>query len=188
MKDKEIVNSDRHIHWKILQLKRYDSYNIKKLLNISRAYIINFLKDVAQKRKIRRSLKIAILKPKLKQESRMLFYKTGHINSYHPLDGKLRGFFGKFKDNKIDINSLVSQFFQKYPKIPSCELTGKRINLSLGNTYELDHIIPVCKGGESTFENMQIVLSSVNRMKSHYDLDEFITICNLVAKKHPKTP
>jgi CRISPR/Cas system Type II protein with McrA/HNH and RuvC-like nuclease domain len=115
----------------------------------------------------------------------MLFYRTGQINSYHPLDSKLRCFFCKHTNNKIDINDLISRFFQKYPKIPSCELTGKRINLSLGNTYELDHIIPVSKGGESTFENMQIVLSSVNRMKSHYDLDEFITICNLVAKKHP---
>ena len=44
-----------------------------------------------------------------------------------------------------------------------CALSG--MTMTLGNDAELDHIIPLIRGGDNTLENTQWVLKSVNRMK-----------------------
>jgi hypothetical protein len=185
MNFEEITNSNKHNHWKIIKLRKFSLQKIKRCTGETIVYIMEFLKIIKDKRKKRNLLKQAINKIKYRDIAKIHFYKTREILLSHPLSSKLQSFFKKHSYNTTSNEDLIKEFIKRYGVYPKCELTGKLINLNLSHTYELDHIIPISKGGESTFENMQIVLSSVNRMKAHYDLDEFITICNLVAKKHP---
>jgi CRISPR/Cas system Type II protein with McrA/HNH and RuvC-like nuclease domain len=181
----EITNSKEHNNLKIIKLRKYSFQKIKRCTGESMVYIVDFLKMLKNKRRKRSLLKQSLNRIKYRDNAKIHFYKTKEILLFHPLSLKLQSFFKKYSDNKTPNEELIKEFIQRYGVYPRCELTGKLINLNLSNSYELDHIIPISKGGESTFENMQIVLSSVNRMKAHYDLDEFITICNLVAKKYP---
>lgn len=59
-----------------------------------------------------------------------------------------------------------------------CALSGR--NLTPENS-ELDHIIPVSKGGKHTLDNLQFVRASVNRMKGELSSREFIRICRDVC-------
>jgi hypothetical protein len=55
-----------------------------------------------------------------------------------------------------------------------CALSG--FPITLGVNAELDHIMPVAKGGERDIENTQWVLRVVNRMKRDLPEDEFFTL------------
>lgn len=45
----------------------------------------------------------------------------------------------------------------------------------------LDHIMPIAKGGNNVIENLQVVHCIINRMKGTLTNREFITWCRLVA-------
>lgn len=57
-----------------------------------------------------------------------------------------------------------------------CALTGLPIT---PETAEVDHIIPVQKGGKHVLENLQVVHKTLNRMKSNLTQQEFDNICVL---------
>jgi hypothetical protein len=59
-----------------------------------------------------------------------------------------------------------------------CELTGVRLTLE---TFAIDHVVPLSKGGTNDFENLQIVHATVNKMKGTLSQDEFITWCKRIA-------
>ncbi len=66
-----------------------------------------------------------------------------------------------------------------------------KVALIAGKTAELDHIIPVTKGGDSTIKNLRFIHISLNRMKQNMLDDEFqnilIALCPAAiewAKKH----
>lgn len=50
-----------------------------------------------------------------------------------------------------------------------CALTGRSI--SLEDEIEIDHIIPTCRGGTKTIDNVRWVIKDANRLKGYY-LDE----------------
>ncbi len=55
-----------------------------------------------------------------------------------------------------------------------CALTGKPLT---PETAEVDHILPVSRGGTHTIDNLQILHKSINRSKSTLDNEEFISMC-----------
>jgi 5-methylcytosine-specific restriction endonuclease McrA len=57
-----------------------------------------------------------------------------------------------------------------------CALTGKRLD----RTAELDHIIPVSKGGLNHPSNLQWLSPEVNQCKNDLTEQEFIAICKAV--------
>jgi len=59
-----------------------------------------------------------------------------------------------------------------------CALSGKVLTPEIA---ELDHIIPVAKGGGNNIENLQVVHRKVNRMKGTLGNEEFIELCKLIA-------
>jgi hypothetical protein len=63
-----------------------------------------------------------------------------------------------------------------------CFYTGEQ--LIVGQNASLDHIIPKCKGGLNTIDNLQWVLTSINAGKSDLTSEEFIRLCRLVTIKH----
>jgi RNA-directed DNA polymerase len=54
-----------------------------------------------------------------------------------------------------------------------CALTGKRLD----RTAELDHIIPVSKGGRNEPSNLQWLAPEVNQCKNDMTVDEFMAVC-----------
>ncbi len=57
-----------------------------------------------------------------------------------------------------------------------CAMTGKRLD----RTAELDHIVPVSKGGKNHPENLQWLSPEVNQCKNDMTVDEFIAVCRNV--------
>lgn len=77
----------------------------------------------------------------------------------------------------------VDDFLKKFTN-PTCYLTGEPINLMDRKSYHLDHITPVVLGGTSNLDNCGILSAKVNVMKGGLSLDEFISLCKLIAKKN----
>jgi 5-methylcytosine-specific restriction endonuclease McrA len=66
-----------------------------------------------------------------------------------------------------------------------CALTGRKLTPEIAN---IDHIIPLAKGGTHSIENLQIVHKDVNRAKNLMLLHEFIALCQEVADYSKGTP
>ena len=66
-----------------------------------------------------------------------------------------------------------------------CALTGVRLEIT---TAELDHKIPVCRGGTNDLSNLQWIHKSINRAKGTMTNEEFIEACLRVASKHQGHP
>lgn len=45
------------------------------------------------------------------------------------------------------------------------------------DSWHLDHIVPVCKGGENSLKNCQVVCKDVNQAKSGLLQEDFIRLC-----------
>lgn len=72
------------------------------------------------------------------------------------------------------VDSLTSQIFWLWHKQRGrCAMTGKRLNRSA----ELDHIIPVSKGGKNEPSNLQWLAPEVNQCKNDMTVDEFMAVC-----------
>lgn len=64
-----------------------------------------------------------------------------------------------------------------------CAYSGRELK---PNNSQLDHIIPLSKGGSHDIDNCAIVTSEVNKAKGVLSLDEFIEMCKSVAS-HAET-
>jgi len=60
-----------------------------------------------------------------------------------------------------------------------CALSGRPLT---PETASIDHILPICKGGDHELANLWIVDSTLNRSKHTLTLDEFVELCRDVAK------
>jgi 5-methylcytosine-specific restriction endonuclease McrA len=70
----------------------------------------------------------------------------------------------------------VAIFWLWHKQRGRCALTGKRLN----RTAELDHIIPVSKGGKNEPSNLQWLAPEINQCKNDLTDAEFIAICKQV--------
>lgn len=58
-----------------------------------------------------------------------------------------------------------------------CVYTG----MKLDRTAQLDHKVPVCKGGDNSPDNLQWITAEANRVKRSMTHAEFIAICSDIA-------
>jgi len=58
-----------------------------------------------------------------------------------------------------------------------CALTARALT---PETASLDHIVPVCRGGQHRINNTQVLERSVNRAKGTLTNDEFVALCSEV--------
>ena len=72
----------------------------------------------------------------------------------------------------------IAELFEKQGRI--CPYTG--INLVLGQNAQLDHKIPLIRGGTNEPENLEWIDSEINRMKGKRTKNEFISICIKISK------
>ena len=92
--------------------------------------------------------------------------------------------FQKISGNKID-NSIVPTFtwkdvVSKFGINTKCYLSGENINILQDDYYNLDHIIPVSKGGSNFLDNMGILHKDVNYMKGNLSKEELIEWCKKI--------
>jgi hypothetical protein len=59
-----------------------------------------------------------------------------------------------------------------------CALTGEVLT---PDNCALDHIIPLCRGGTHTKDNVQLVTAVANKAKGGLCDDEFIQLCRIVV-------
>lgn len=74
----------------------------------------------------------------------------------------------------------VDQLLEKIGDSPKCYLTGRPIDITKGETYHLDHIVPRTKGGDNSLENCNIACKEANIAKSNLDLEDFYKLCEEV--------
>jgi CRISPR/Cas system Type II protein with McrA/HNH and RuvC-like nuclease domain len=146
---------------KILELreKGYSYQMIAKELGCSKSTISYHLGDNQKKMAYQRVKKQRILNPWLKKQE---------------------NFLDRFKNENVTYNSKY--FDRKKIKdyldsVDKCYLTGRKIDTLDVTTYEFDHIIPLSKGGMSSFENLGITIPEANRAKYDLSVEEFIELC-----------
>lgn len=62
-----------------------------------------------------------------------------------------------------------------------CYLTGKEIDITK-DSYQLDHITPVSKGGTGEINNMGICIPEANQSKSDMLIEEYLDLCKSVLE------
>lgn len=64
-----------------------------------------------------------------------------------------------------------------------CYLTGRKLDLRK-DAYELDHIIPISKGGDCTLENLGVTCEEANQSKHDMLLEDYLQLCKDVLEHH----
>ncbi len=91
--------------------------------------------------------------------------------------------FSKDRKTHTMINQPTYTFEDVMNKIgpnPVCYLTGQPIDLTKPSTYQLDHILPVSRGGDNSLDNMGLCTKEANIAKSNLTVDEFKLLCQQV--------
>ncbi len=94
---------------------------------------------------------------------------------------KVDSFKGRHKRNSYtpEGNVTTKEIIDKYGHNTVCYLTGKPIDLALDD-YQLDHIIPISKGGSCNIDNLGITCPEANYAKGSLSISEFIILCTEV--------
>lgn len=104
----------------------------------------------------------------------------------HPWIKKSEHFIERYKGENIAYYN--SKYFDRrkleeyLSSVKKCYLSGRKIDTKDITTYEFDHIIPISKGGNSTFENLGITTPEANRAKNDLSVEEFIELCKDVLE------
>ena len=89
---------------------------------------------------------------------------------------------GYAKKVKVKTPFNVKDVVKKIGPNPHCYLTGRKVDLKDSSSFNLDHIIPVSKGGSNDLENLGITYPKANTAKSNMSVNEFVRLCAEVVK------
>jgi 5-methylcytosine-specific restriction endonuclease McrA len=147
---------------RLIENRKKEHPLVRKIENFNRAYKKNQVKE----KNTNRTLK------------RIIYQK---IASFSRLKGKAYNY----------MNFSVEDLLKKIGKNPKCALTGRQIDLKNSKSYQLDHVVPACKGGENSLDNCQLVCREANYAKYDLSTEEFIKLCeevvNYSKKKNSRT-
>lgn len=91
--------------------------------------------------------------------------------------GKRRG-YTEIERESFTLKDVVAKFGQQ----TRCYLTGRSIDLYDPNTYNLDHIVPIAKGGNSLLENLGVLNPQANAAKSDMTVKELLALCKEILE------
>lgn len=105
------------------------------------------------------------------------------------INRKVDFFRNKIREFKLNSNrdsssneNSYEDFYLKIINNPKCYLTGRIIDLTDSKSYQLDHVIPLSKGGDSSLDNMELTCRDANMSKFDLTLDEYISLCKEVLE------
>ncbi len=166
------------IKQKILRLKTENPTlgyrNIGKLANVEFGlvrYHLNSEYAKRQKERTKETLKETPLKKKVfsftnESTTEALRLRKKKFNQIANNKTKTMG-------NKFKIKDLLERIGSN----PICYLTGENIDLSAPSTYNLDHIIPISRGGDNSLENCGLASKQANQAKTNMIPEEFFDFC-----------
>lgn len=130
-------------------------------------------------------------KSKIRQNKRRfknrLIKKVDYFKSRedkHRMLNRVNAFTKKSKygrDHNLKPSFNYKDVIDKFGVETKCYLTGENINLLHGK-YELDHIIPVTRGGDNSLGNLGILAKEVNQAKRNLTNEEFFELCKRVLE------
>ena len=78
-------------------------------------------------------------------------------------------------------NFTYKDVLDKFGTVVQCELTGRTIDLTKDD-YNIDHIIPVSKGGTNNLDNLAFTTPEANAAKNGLTNEEFVALCKEVCE------
>ena len=171
-----------------LRAKGFSYKQIAEELGCSRSTVSYLLSDkTREKRKVREN----------KYREDWLFFFKKRLSdfrrrTYNPntnekcLDWKrkLQKGIQRFKnkhENMPKTNFTYKDVLDKFGTLVQCELTGQTIDLTKDD-YNIDHIIPVSKGGTNDLDNLAFTIPEANIAKNALTNEEFLELCIKVCK------
>ena len=76
----------------------------------------------------------------------------------------------------------IQDILHKFGEHTKCYISGKKINLLLDENYSFDHIVPISKGGNNSFDNLGIVHETVNYIKHNLTIDELLNWSKVILE------
>ena len=176
---------------KILELRNKGlTYNqIKKELNCSKSTISYHCNINSKNNMLNRNKQNKLdNKEKYKILTKLSNFNSGKVrffinnNIKYKRKNKIMDKLYKFniKNNKFGYVTY-EDIIEKFGLETKCYLTGKNINLEKDN-FNFDHIIPSCRGGYNTIDNLGITTPEANISKSYMILDEYLNLCKEVLE------
>jgi hypothetical protein len=165
---------------------------IKKILNCSKSTISYYCgENQKEKTKLRtkKSRKNNLLLQKVDtfkfrknvfierviKDKRKIKNIINQINSFQKRDNNMYNGFNKCLEKKFSWKDVLEKFGEN----TICYLSGEKINL-YENNYNLDHILPVSRGGDNSFENLGILHKVVNQIKKDLTNEELLEWCEKI--------
>ena len=109
--------------------------------------------------------------------------KSSNIRKSKDWNSKLRSAVKDFCKRSNMENWGYKELINKFGTKTKCYLTGRDIDITKDD-YNLDHIIPVSKGGDGSLENVGITISIANASKTNMTLEEYLDLCEEVLRYH----
>lgn len=166
---------------RIIELKKEGySYNkIMKELDCGKSTVSYYLGDNQKEKAKKRSIK-KTSKPEFVLQKKLYDFRYRNNLGKRVLS-KVRDFQrregSKISITKPELNFNIEDFLLKIGDEPKCYLSGEPIDLFKTKSYSIDHIIPATKGGENTLENVGLICSTLNKMKSDIYINELLEKC-----------
>lgn len=98
---------------------------------------------------------------------------------FYTLKNKLACFFER---GICDIKFTYLDVLNKFGENPKCYLSGKLIDYNNGDTYQLDHVVSIARGGKSNLDNLQLIDPKMNRFKNFWSLEELVEVSKLILE------
>lgn len=109
------------------------------------------------------------------------FVQERYSNWKDCLDNRIKYFKYRAK-GFIMATWTTEDLINRFGMRPKCYLTGKELNFEDPDSYCLDHIVPVSRGGTNDLDNVGITSPLINMSKTSFTKDEFLDMCEEVLK------
>ena len=96
------------------------------------------------------------------------------------LQTKINSFCRKSKQHLFNVDELI----EKIGDNPRCYISGDLIDLSKKETFSLDHIIPISKGGDDSLENCGLTTKESNMIKHNLNINELVILCKKIINNN----
>lgn len=113
-------------------------------------------------------------KEKVRLRAKRIVKNHKYILRKRIYDFKRKRYHGKLLDN---CDLCISEACKRLLENPICYITGKPIDFEDPYSYNIDHIIPISKGGNSCPDNIGLTLRKANMAKNDLSIDELIELC-----------